>query len=129
MAMIRAVLHTYPGVPDDPPEVLHHINRHFRFLWETAMYATAVYAVSMLPRDIRLSSAGHPPPLLLRPGHAAGALPIDTTTCLLWDELREVPSSNMRSVRAIGWCSTPTASPIGKRATVRCPTPINSPPR
>ena len=45
MAMIRAVLHTHPGLPDDPPAVLHYINRHFRFLWDTAMYATAVYAV------------------------------------------------------------------------------------
>ncbi len=92
MAMIRAVLHTHPGLPEDPPEVLHYINRHFRFLWETAMYATAVYAVLDAARGtIRLSSAGHPPPLLLRPGHAAGALAIDTTTCLLWDELREIP--------------------------------------
>ena len=45
MAMIRAVVHTYPGVPDDPPAVLRYINRHFRFLWDTSMYATAVYAV------------------------------------------------------------------------------------
>ncbi|MGH9370728.1 MAG: response regulator, partial [Vicinamibacterales bacterium] len=36
MAMIRAVLHTHPS-PDDPPAVLHHLNRHFRYLWETAM--------------------------------------------------------------------------------------------
>ena len=45
MAMIRAVVHTYPGVADDPREVLHYINRHFQFLWDTPMYATAVYAV------------------------------------------------------------------------------------
>ena len=45
MAMIRAVVHTYPGVADDPPAVLHYINRHFQFLWDTPMYATAVYAV------------------------------------------------------------------------------------
>ena len=44
MAMIRAVVHTYPGVADDPPAVLHYINRHFQFLWDTPMYATAVYA-------------------------------------------------------------------------------------
>jgi sigma-B regulation protein RsbU (phosphoserine phosphatase) len=92
MAMIRAVLHTHPGPPDDPPSVLHYINRHFRFLWDTAMYATAVYAVlDTAAQTVRLSSAGHPPPLLLRPGEPVAALPIDTTTCLLWDELKNVP--------------------------------------
>ena len=92
MAMIRAVLHTHPGPPDDPPSVLHYINRHFRFLWDTAMYATAVYAVlDVAARTVRLSSAGHPPPLLLRAGEAAETLPVETTTCLLWDELQDVP--------------------------------------
>ena len=61
MAMIRAVLHTYPAAADDPPQVLHHINRHFRYLWDTAMYATAVYAVIYSARiTVRVSSAGHP---------------------------------------------------------------------
>ena len=36
------------------------------------MYATAVYGVlDVGPGTIRLSSAGHPPPLLLRPGATA----------------------------------------------------------
>lgn len=93
MAMIRAVLHTHPGPPADPPAVLHYINRHFQFLWDTAMYATAIYAVlDTRARTVRLSSAGHPPPLLLRPqADAAVVLPVETTTCLLWDELRDVP--------------------------------------
>jgi phosphoserine phosphatase RsbU/P len=92
MAMIRAVLHTYPGVPDDPPAVLDHINRHFRFLWESSMYATAVYAVLDAGREtLRLSCAGHPPPLLLRSGQTATPLPIDPTMCLIWDELRDIP--------------------------------------
>ena len=92
MAMIRAVVHTYPGVPDDPPAVLHHINRHFRFLWETAMYATAVYAVlDVRHRTLRIASAGHPLPLVARAGEDARALSIDTTMCLLWDELGDVP--------------------------------------
>src|SRR5262249_46102871 len=34
MAMIRAVLHSHPA-PDDPPAVLHHLNSHFRYLWES----------------------------------------------------------------------------------------------
>ena len=92
MAMIRAVLHTYPGVADDPPAVLHHINRHFRFLWETPMYATGVYAVvDGARRTLRISSAGHPLPLVARRGREVAALPHDTVMCLLWDELGDVP--------------------------------------
>jgi serine phosphatase RsbU (regulator of sigma subunit) len=92
MAMIRAVLHTYPGVADDPPAVLHHINRHFRYLWDTAMYATAVYAVlDVGRRTLRVSSAGHPPPFLVRPPQAIAPIPIETVLCLLWNELGDVP--------------------------------------
>ena len=44
MAMIRAVLHA-DDAPHDPEALLHHLNRHFRYLWTTAMFATAVVAV------------------------------------------------------------------------------------
>jgi serine phosphatase RsbU (regulator of sigma subunit) len=92
MAMIRAVLHTYPDVADDPPAVLHHINRHFRYLWDTAMYATAVYAVlDVARRTVRLSSAGHPAPLLVRGPQSVTSIAIDTVMCLLWNELGDVP--------------------------------------
>jgi sigma-B regulation protein RsbU (phosphoserine phosphatase) len=92
MAMIRAVLHTYPGLPDDPPAVLHHINRHFQFLWSTPMYATAVYAVLDAARGtLRVSSAGHPPPLWLRRGDPVRTLPIDLAMCVLWEELHHLP--------------------------------------
>lgn len=92
MAMIRAVLHTYPGEAADPPAVLHHINRHFRFLWDTAMYATAVYGVLDVRRGtLRVSSAGHPLPLVVRGGQDVHALALDTVMCLLWDELGDVP--------------------------------------
>jgi serine phosphatase RsbU (regulator of sigma subunit) len=94
MAMIRAVLHTHPGVPDDPPAVMHYINRHFQFLWETPMYATAVYAVLDAARGtVRLSLAGHPPPLVLRQGQAVDPLAIEPSMCLFWDELHDVPSA------------------------------------
>jgi sigma-B regulation protein RsbU (phosphoserine phosphatase) len=92
MAMIRAVLHTYPGVPDDPPQVLHHINRHFRFLWDTAMYATATYAVLDAGRRVmRVSSAGHPLPLLAGTRGDVEPIQVDTVMCLLWNELGDVP--------------------------------------
>jgi sigma-B regulation protein RsbU (phosphoserine phosphatase) len=91
MAMIRAVVHTYPGIADDPPALLHYINRHFRFLWDTAMYATALYAVlDARRRTLRVSSAGHPLPLVRRRQQAM-PLSIETAMCVLWDELGEVP--------------------------------------
>ncbi|HEX6164373.1 MAG TPA: SpoIIE family protein phosphatase [Vicinamibacterales bacterium] len=92
MAMIRAVVHTYPGVPDDPPAVLRYINRHFEFLWDTPMYATAVYAVVDAKRKkVRMSSAGHPLPLKASPTGDVASPVLDTTMCLLWQELDEVP--------------------------------------
>jgi sigma-B regulation protein RsbU (phosphoserine phosphatase) len=93
MAMIRAVVHTYPGMPDDPPAVLRYINSHFEFLWDTPMYATAVYAVlDGARRTMRVASAGHPLPLKTALGGEATSPAIDTAMCLLWQELRDVPT-------------------------------------
>jgi sigma-B regulation protein RsbU (phosphoserine phosphatase) len=92
MAMIRAVLHTYPGVPDDPAAVLNHLNRHFEYLWDTSMFATAIYGVlDGKRRRLRVACAGHPPPLLVRPADGVTALPVDATLFLLMTELGNVP--------------------------------------
>jgi len=94
MAMIRAVLHTYDAPddsPDDPPTVLHHLNRHFRYLWSTPMFATSVVAVlDVEHRTLRLSSSGHPPPLLVRDGHVT-ELPVTNAPLLFWEELDHIP--------------------------------------
>jgi serine phosphatase RsbU (regulator of sigma subunit) len=91
MAMIRAVVHAYPDVADDPPALLHYINRQFRFLWDTPMYATALYGVlDAARRTLRVSSAGHPLPIIRRDRHVS-ALPMETAMCVLWDELRDIP--------------------------------------
>jgi serine phosphatase RsbU (regulator of sigma subunit) len=72
--------------------VLHHINRHFRFLWDSAMYATALYAVvDASARTLRVASAGHPLPLHVRRGERAQPIPLETVMCLLWSELGDVP--------------------------------------
>jgi len=88
MAMIRAVLHTFPGVPDDPLAVLNHINRHFQFLWDTAMFATAVYGVLDLERRTwRAVCAGHPRPILVRSGDQVAPAEAATGMMLLFREL------------------------------------------
>ena len=71
--------------------LLHYINRHFRFLWDSPMYATALYAVlDAGRRTLRLSSAGHPLPLIRR-DRSVSTLPADTAMCVLWDELGNIP--------------------------------------
>jgi sigma-B regulation protein RsbU (phosphoserine phosphatase) len=104
MAMIRAVVHTYPGVPDDPPAVLRYINDHFKFLWDTQMYATALYAVvDAANRTLRLSSAGHPPPIQSHRDGRVTVAPIETSMCLLWDELTGVRSDEFTLTPGDRW--------------------------
>jgi len=91
MAMIRAVLHSHPA-PDEPAAVLHHINRHFRYLWGSGIFATAVYGVLDTGRGtLRLSCAGHQPPLLARGSGEVLTLPVEAVVPLLLMELGTVP--------------------------------------
>jgi sigma-B regulation protein RsbU (phosphoserine phosphatase) len=56
------------------------------------MFATAVYAVvDAEQRTIRLSCAGHPPPLLVRAQGLVVPLPVDAVTPLFIGELGGVP--------------------------------------
>lgn len=92
MAMIRAVVHTYPGTPDDPEAALQYINRHFEYLWETAMFATGLYGVlDARRRTLRMACAGHPPPLIVRNDGRVEELPVDGVMALLWQEFERVP--------------------------------------
>jgi sigma-B regulation protein RsbU (phosphoserine phosphatase) len=99
MAMIRAVLHMHPA-PDDPPSVLQDINRHFHYFWESGIFATAIYLVIDARRGtLRLSCAGHQPPLLARASGDVARVAADSVVPLLLMELPDVPSSEC-SLRA-----------------------------
>jgi sigma-B regulation protein RsbU (phosphoserine phosphatase) len=92
MAMIRAVVHTFGGDLSDPPGVLHHINRHFNYLWGTSMFATVLYGVLDADRrTLRLSCAGHPPPILIRRGADPAPLPVHAVLPLLFRDLGDIP--------------------------------------
>jgi sigma-B regulation protein RsbU (phosphoserine phosphatase) len=104
MAMIRAVVHSYPGVPDDPPKLLRYINSHFDFLWETPMYATAIYAViDPSARTMKLSSAGHPLPLRSRRDGRVDSPAVENAMCLLWQELNDVPCADIALEEGDRW--------------------------
>jgi sigma-B regulation protein RsbU (phosphoserine phosphatase) len=68
------------------------------------MYATAIYAVcDMANRTMRVSSAGHPPPLIARPDGQVHASNVDTTLCLLWSELTDIPCAEHRLAPGDRW--------------------------
>jgi serine phosphatase RsbU (regulator of sigma subunit) len=97
MAMIRAVFHTFPGQRDNPPAVLHYLNRHFEYLWDSSMFATAVYGVIDAARGtLRLSCAGHQPPLIVRADGRVEEARVDAVMSLLWSDLGEVPLVEQR---------------------------------
>ena len=69
MAMIRAFVHALPPEAFAPADVVLRLNRHFEYLWDSPMYATALCALAdPATRRLTLACAGHPPPLLCREG-------------------------------------------------------------
>lgn len=94
MAMIRSVLHTPGGRSDDPAAALGYINQHFRYLWDDAIFATAIYAViDVATGSLRIACAGHPAPLLVRHGLPVTALPVEATVPLLLADIADIPTS------------------------------------
>jgi sigma-B regulation protein RsbU (phosphoserine phosphatase) len=97
MAMIRTVLHARCGGADDPAAMLGYINRHFSYLWDSAIFATAIYAVVDVGEGtIRLSCAGHPPPLLMRDGDPVSPLAVEGTIPLLLGDISQIGASTHR---------------------------------
>lgn len=95
MAMLRAALHARYA-HDDPPTVFHGLNRHFAYLWESAMFATATYAtVDVDARRLRLSCAGHPMPLRFRRSRGVEPLAVEAVLPLLMMELGAVPCADI----------------------------------
>lgn len=81
MARLRTVLRAYAVEDDDPARVLERLDRHLQH-YEPGQTATVAYAL-LDPRTgtARVSSAGHFPPLLARPG--APAVPVELATDVL----------------------------------------------
>jgi phosphoserine phosphatase RsbU/P len=68
MGRLRSALRAYALDYEDPAEVLHRLDRKLCY-FENEITATVVYAVSAPPFDrVTICRAGHPAPLIARPG-------------------------------------------------------------
>jgi serine phosphatase RsbU (regulator of sigma subunit) len=79
MGRLRSALRSYALIEDDPGTVLTFLDRKIEH-FEAGSLATVLYAkISRAPHRMRVSSAGHPPPLLAVRDRSAGplSLPVD----------------------------------------------------
>jgi sigma-B regulation protein RsbU (phosphoserine phosphatase) len=94
MAMIRAVVHAQPPSAD-PAELLRRLNEHFRYLWDTSIFSTALYAVlDEATMALTIGCAGHPPPLLARSRQPVRPLRVDPVLPLFMMETAAVPTTH-----------------------------------
>jgi phosphoserine phosphatase RsbU/P len=71
MGRMRSALRAYALETDDPAEVLRRLDRKMQH-FEPGALATVLYAVCHPRLEwIRISSAGHWPPVIVEPGHSA----------------------------------------------------------
>lgn len=85
MGRLRSALRAYAIETEDPAEVITKLDRKAQY-FEPDILATCQYViVDRLHNEVRMSSAGHPPPVLARPGQPtrtiemAGDLPVGVT--------------------------------------------------
>ncbi|MEX2985419.1 SpoIIE family protein phosphatase [Streptomyces sp. C36] len=79
MGQVRTAIHSHAtsGAGAYPDEVLGRTNRDLTDM-DPGRFITCLYAhLDLASRRITLASAGHPPPLLHRPGHRAGTVDVD----------------------------------------------------
>ena len=71
MGRMRSVLRAYSLETEDPAEVLGRLDAKMRHFEPDAMATVLCAMISPSLEEMRISSAGHPPPLLACPGEAA----------------------------------------------------------
>jgi sigma-B regulation protein RsbU (phosphoserine phosphatase) len=77
MSQIRAVLRSMTLRTDNPAEVLADLDAHVRYFQPRTMATVMCGIVDPATDVLRLSAAGHPPPILALPGEEATTLKID----------------------------------------------------
>jgi len=99
MAMMRTLLHSADVCLDDPAGILDNMNRHFAYLSETSLFATAIYAlIEPAASHMQIACAGHPAPLLIRSGQPVSQIQCDGTTPLFmfWPQAIPVSKHELR---------------------------------
>ncbi len=71
MGRMRSSLRSYALETDDPADVLHRLNRKMHYFEPEAMATVLCAMVSPVLDQVRMSCAGHLPPLLAQPGRPA----------------------------------------------------------
>ena len=72
MGRMRSALRAYALESDDPGEVLERLSRKMRHFEPDAMASVLCAMISPSLDQVRVSSAGHLPPLIAYPGRPAG---------------------------------------------------------
>ena len=72
MGRMRSVLRAYALESEDPGEVLERLSRKMRYFEPDAMASVLCAMISPSLDQVRVSSAGHLPPLVAYPGRPAG---------------------------------------------------------
>lgn len=71
MGRMRSALRAYALESSDPAEILERLSRKMSHFEPDAMASVLCAMISPSTGQVRLSSAGHPPPLVARPGQPA----------------------------------------------------------
>ena len=71
MGRMRSALRAYALETDDPADVLERLNRKMRHFEPDAMATVLCAVISPSLDQVRISSAGHLPPIIARPGQPA----------------------------------------------------------
>jgi phosphoserine phosphatase RsbU/P len=90
MGRMRSSLRSYALETADPAEVLTRLDRKMRYFERDAMATVLCVVISPSRDEIRISSAGHLPPVIASPGQPAELAHVPP------DPLIGVPSSNRR---------------------------------
>jgi serine phosphatase RsbU (regulator of sigma subunit) len=100
MGRLRSALRAYALEYEDPAEVLQHLDgkiQHF----EPGSFATALYVVAEYPFErLRISSAGHPAPIVVRAGGQVEAVPVRPDLPL--GAIREYPRQTTEAELPVG---------------------------
>ena len=117
MSNLQAAVRAFAQESAAPRSVCGSVNRLLCRNMASGRFATFCYArIDAAGRRIVYSNAGHNPPLLVRADGAIERLIEGGMVLGVFPDNTYEQGETARSARAIGWCSTPTASREARNA-------------